>query len=496
MFETEAYRYYSPEARRDFVEVKNSLLGSQCLDRNSAYFLQVARRWMEKELGGPLYVLSGDPVGDSINLLYFFDKRGFLEDAYFRPLFTDFPKAHSAYVRFVPPKDKTDGSLLEEDAVEGFALGFTKADVLFRATVECAERYCLLVYRNASLHVSMRGGSGGDNAFDPSRFTSFSDTQIDSLSTGLGATSVFRWVRAKEIICGKEAYVPAQWVYVNYRKLDQEPRLVQQTSSGAAGGTSFEGAAYRAICELIERDAFLIFYLNRLSPSRVALSSIPSEDIQTLARDLRRYKVEIHVLDISTDLKVPSFAAILIDRSGVGPAVSVGLRSDLDQISGITGAIREALQTSCYTRDLMELRKANPETGLGSRERPLGLGERRLFWARQESIDMIDFFFKGEERSFSNKSNLENQSMGESRRLRALLSRLKGSIKDIFLVDITYPPFRKFPLSVVKSVIPDVVPLYLNEKYAGWENDRLKNVPPKLGFKPATSFNEIPHPFI
>ncbi len=67
-------------------------------------------------------------------------------------------------------------------------------------------------------------------------------------------------------------------------------------------------------------------------------------------------------------------------------------------------------------------------------------------------------------------------------------------------VDITDKEIRKYGFVVVKVVIPQLQPLYLDERYAYLEEKRLRDAPIKMGLlkysKTKNKFNKIPHPFL
>jgi len=119
-----------------------------------------------------------------------------------------------------------------------------------------------------------------------------------------------------------------------HNRTDSEPYIRHTTSNGAAAGSSWEHSVYSAFAEAIERDAFVIHYLNKLSPPQIDLRSINNKDIKKLLESYERYNLELYILDITTDIKVPVFLALVIDRAinkaGTGQAVSIDMISGFD----------------------------------------------------------------------------------------------------------------------------------------------------------------------
>lgn len=145
--------------------------------------------------------------------------------------------------------------------------------------------------------------------------------------------------------------MPAQLVYVPYSYQHDEPLLRFPISTGAATGVSLDDALYRGICEVVERDAFMITYLNKIVSPQVNLFSIKDKTIYDIANIFKRYKLELVILNLTTDLQIPVFAAVTLDRTGLGPAVSVGLKAGFNIKETIIGAIEESLMVRTWIRD-------------------------------------------------------------------------------------------------------------------------------------------------
>src|SRR5690242_7957221 len=82
-------------------------------------------------------------------------------------------------------------------------------------------------------------------------------------------------------------------------------------SNGCAAGNTREEAIVQGFLELVERDAYAIWWYNRLQRSEVDLSEFDDayiRDIQTQFTDFGR---KIWVLDITSDLGVPTYVAMM-----------------------------------------------------------------------------------------------------------------------------------------------------------------------------------------
>ena len=103
--------------------------------------------------------------------------------------------------------------------------------------------------------------------------------------------TIFRWVRGYSLTRGEQIWVPLQLAtFYNWPK-DREPYLRLPISTGSAAGGILEQALYRGVLEVIERDAFMITWLKRLSPPRLDLKSFESPRIKKISEYFERYRL-------------------------------------------------------------------------------------------------------------------------------------------------------------------------------------------------------------
>jgi len=107
-------------------------------------------------------------------------------------------------------------------------------------------------------------------------------------------------------------YLPTQYLYVGYRYPDgkREPAYFPADSNGNAFGTSLEEAVLQGFFELVERDCVALWWYNMLKKPAVDLASFQEPYFAELANYYRKENREIWVLDITSDLGIPAFAAV------------------------------------------------------------------------------------------------------------------------------------------------------------------------------------------
>jgi ribosomal protein S12 methylthiotransferase accessory factor len=297
------------------------------------------------------------------------------------------------------------------------------------------------------------------------------------------------WTKAYDFFSKQEIYVPTQSVFLFYHY--SEPRLFPLISTGAAAGTKYCGATYRAICEILERDAFMIHFLNKLSPPHINADGL-DENIDYILSKFKRYNLKVLMLDITTENKVPSFLSILIDSTGVGPYFTFGLKSDLNAIEAIKGSLLEAYQGREWIREkMMDPKKKKIEidaTGFSSQL------DRALFWSDKRMQNSLQFFMWGSKKTVTHSKNFRN----DNKRLKTLLRMLSEvGTNRILFKDITCSHITDKRIKIVKVLMPQMQPLYLDEHFKCF-TERDINVPKLLGYKEKSysELNNVPQPFI
>lgn len=406
-------------------------------------------------------------------------KTGPILDIHEEPQFNDEPKiARFSAKLFIKTKLKQEKHPNIEYAG---GTSFDRLRTLIKTIGESVERHSLAQYESKSL-------------INGSQTTLTNTMDLQSLAGVPEDQNLnnheFLWVRAKNLFDSKQCFVPAQLVFVPYVFGKGEPILRLPITTGAASGTSLHGALYRGICESIERDAFMIFYLNKLPVPRVRTGN--NKTLSKIEEYLRRYLLDLFIFEITTDIGIPTMLAIIIDKTGKGPAVSVGAKTSLNPIRASVGAIEEALHTRLWVRGEM-FKKYNLHQIEANSEEIASFRERGLFWSSLPRIKDLSFLLKHTlfKSIGSNKENKDQQI-----NLKLVLNKLKLRNLDGFYVEVTTPRLKKLGFSVVKVIIPKLQPLYLHENRRCWLGERLFTVPRILGYKVTGGLNKIPHPFL
>lgn len=408
----------------------------------------------------------------------------------------DEPKywSYSTYSKFKFDKNKHHSS-----GGHGVSF-FSQEEALIKCFAETIERYCSYYYSSdfSKIKCSYEDlKERGRNALDPLKLQKFTQNDLKKISFKdfrINSDSIFNWTIYKELESGKRILIPAQTTYLSYfshKENLKEKIIFPVITTGAASGWDTKRSILNGMYEIIERDSFMIFYLNRLPAPKINLRKIDDPRIKKMLNIFQRYNLEIVCLDLTTDLKIFSTAAVLIDKTGIGKAVSVGLKSNVNPIKAIIGAIEEALHTRTWYRKIKNRTNYTVDYLL---KHPTHESRGRL-WTPVESINKLDFWLKGN--SYT-KLKMTTNSTTLAKEFNIVKKHILDKGYQIYYKDITLPQFRKYDFYTTMVIIPDLQPFYLDDNRKYLEGKRLKEVPFKLGYNidPNHKLNTFPHPFI
>lgn len=386
-----------------------------------------------------------------------------------------------------------------EDDLLANGLSFNRDEALIKTVMETVERWNLSNYCEKDLvYDSFENLVRKERILNPLELRLVSKSQLkkkEYKKFNYDLNTKFYWTK----ICNLNkdgVLVPAQLIHFMHNKINNEPVIKLPDSTGAAAGVSFEQTLYSALCELIERDAYAIFYYNKLALKRLDSKTIRNKDLLRLIKRLEDYYFEVLIFDMTLDIEVPTFFCVLIDKTGIGPKISVGAKCSLDSDEAIEGSILEALQGIGATRDMLYVKNnlGQDFKKVGKSIRPIL--DRVMFWAEASKKD-LGFLDEGLLVDYRNlKSNKEGNP---KKKLEIVISILKESgVGEIYWKDTAGDEDKKQGVYTLKAFVPGLVPISLHINYNYFGNSRLFRVPVELGLKSKAvtedELNKMPHP--
>lgn len=203
--------------------------------------------------------------------------------------------------------------------------GSTSQQSKASAMCEAIERYCCAFHGDEILRClsySEFERSGSAEAIHPNEVQLFSDRQLDHaeeinarghplnhVPTRLDPHAAINWSPVWSLTQQRHRYLPTSILYATPPELREGADLKADTN-GCAAGNTLEEAILQGLYELIERDAFAIWWYNRLSLPNVDLASFDDGYLADAPEYYARLSRELWVLDATSDLGVPAFVAV------------------------------------------------------------------------------------------------------------------------------------------------------------------------------------------
>lgn len=331
----------------------------------------------------------------------------------------------------------------------------------------------------------------------PERFTSFSFAQrAGHTHLQLKSESVYQWIRGHSLITDRPIWVPGQLITGNsdFRKdrlVRHEPTISHATTNGlATRPTQIEARLYAAL-EVIERDAYMIMWLNQLSLPLFDLDNLArrSSSLRQLLNMCAQYRLIPKVIRLITDAPAYAVCAVVSDESGLEPKVTLGLKAHRDPASAAEGALLEALR---MRQNVRQQKKFNTKWNPATPTKDIGHTDRLLYWSEPGRAERLAFLTAGAAQRFSEPWE-EDSDVQHLERI-ILWCRDKGY--GFAAVSMTHSAGNPTPWHIERALIPELQPIHLSERLPHIGGARLREIPKLFGYKPLPEpFISDPHPF-
>jgi ribosomal protein S12 methylthiotransferase accessory factor len=387
------------------------------------------------------------------------------------------------------------GSPLDHVAGIGGA-GSTRAAAAAAAVGEAVERYSL-TYVAPDRLVAATADELPD-AVDPARFALFSERQHS------GPAFPFRpfrrdtrvpWVDGWRVRDGAPASLPAELVFLGETAIDGCERVGYATSSGAACAETRDAALERGLCEVLERDAFMIAWANRLSLPQLDWGG--AEDLAEIDRTTFAVTgLEYAAIDLSAFHGLPSFLGVVRARGQRVGALGVGAGTGATVERAWWKALSEAF--ACRAAGV-KLTLLQPEKTYGTHGSGVVSFEDHIQYYADRGRAAAAAFLDASPRRVVRSSIPPLEGRTASDRVRALCDRVRRAGSDAYAIDATSPDVRELGLVVTKVVTPELCSLDVPHAARFLGGPRLYEAPCEVGLRAAPldehDVNPDPHPF-
>ena len=156
-------------------------------------------------------------------------------------------------------------------------------------------------------------------------------------------TQTIDWTPVWSLTEQTHKYLPTAFCYYNY-KLPKGQRFCSADSNGNAAGGTLEDAILQGFLELAERDSVALWWYNRLPRPGVDLASFNDPYLLDLQAWYKTHQRELWVLDLTTDLNIPAFAAVSRYTGDDQEYIVAGYGAHFDPKIAISRAVTEVNQ--------------------------------------------------------------------------------------------------------------------------------------------------------
>ncbi len=201
--------------------------------------------------------------------------------------------------------------------------GSTREQSEVSALCEAVERYSGSYHHDEiRIHKTYSEMRIDDEAIHPNDVQLFSDSQLDNAESINAKGHLYNmvpprfdpnakidWTPMWSLSQQRHRYLPTSMLY-SMAAEQRGPADLFADSNGCAAGNTMEEAILQGFYELVERDAFAIWWYNQLRMPAVDLDSFDDEFIASARSYYAEYERELWVLDVTADIGIPTFVAL------------------------------------------------------------------------------------------------------------------------------------------------------------------------------------------
>ncbi|MCQ2972801.1 MAG: YcaO-related McrA-glycine thioamidation protein [archaeon] len=249
------------------------------------------------------------------------------------------------------------------------------------------------------------------------------------------------WSITQDIVSEEEYYIPTNAIYHPYIPKAGTLPLFKGNTNGLASGNVLEEAILHGIFEVIERDAWSIYELTKKNSKQIDTDTIESELIQEVLSKFKDNDINIKLMDLTADVKVPTIAASSDDTILKDSALlTLGVGTHLNPEIAILRALTEVAQSRATQIH-------------GAREDAVRADFiHRAGYERMKKIN--NHYFDDEENKI-NFADIEDKSTASLKEDIEITKEelIKCDLDKILFTDLTRPEIR---INVVRVIIPEM----------------------------------------
>jgi ribosomal protein S12 methylthiotransferase accessory factor len=437
-------------------------------------------------------MLTQPPLRESIcELLSYFDKIGFVRKTYF---FRNRENKLPYWSVQNLLRGKTDAHTAVTEGI-GSAIARDPELAVLVAISESMERLYLSTRHNNLPICHARELSEG-RVLSATEWPTFTAAQLDSPKFPFrryNPDETHVWARTISLLSGEACWLPAELVWVTHFP----NRFMPGISSGSACHTDHDAAILSGLFEVVERDAFTIMWESRaITPLLDPKAAFQSDEVHAISTFFHNLGIRFLLRNLTTDLNIPAVLAVVHDDTGRRPALAIGAASRATFAEACHKAAEEAYHTWTWMTDEHGMPGLTYEETLAILEMPDVMMRHPYLYGFSESVAMVPHLVADAPIIIPHCE----VSLGETLvdQLRIIAAHLTRHGYEPLACDlIPRVETSQNPFSVVRVIVPGLVPLSIGRAGRMLENPRIGVVPEQMAWPldPHTKEVWVPHPF-
>ncbi|EST37565.1 hypothetical protein N566_12355 [Streptomycetaceae bacterium MP113-05] len=315
------------------------------------------------------------------------------------------------------------------------------------------------------------------------------------------------WVWGWSLRDERPVMVPEVLTY--YHAPGLENRFVQESSNGCASGGALEEAAYFALMEIIERDAFLLTWYGRAERPEIDPATSSSAATRHMVDRLEMYGYEARFFDTRITFPVPVVTGVAVRHDGGLGRMCFGAGAGLDAEAALAAALCEIATDAVNLQGRTEREEDRLRAMTADFHQVAALHDHPLAYGIPEMGRHAEFLLgrPGEPRprrrgmaDLYGDGSVPAASDDLREDLSICVKAVTAEGFDVVVVDQTMPEQRRLGLTTVSVLVPGLLPIDF-----GWTRQRALGMPRlrtalrEAGLRETDltpeDLNPAPHPF-
>jgi ribosomal protein S12 methylthiotransferase accessory factor len=374
--------------------------------------------------------------------------------------------------------------------------GITREEAIASAIGEATERYCAYHWDPQRTYLAPWSALQS-RGISPQSCVLYSERQYATFDwpyVRWTPDQEVAWINGVDLWNGEPVALPASLVYLVFPPPRLEDYFAPSTSNGLAAGATVPAAVLSGLCEVMERDAMLITWMNRLPATELEFADSSGLSAR-IYRHFAHFGVKLRAFLMPSDLPAATVMAISFEDDPARPANVVGLGCHPDP----DVALLKALFELCQGRPAEATRfQTRPPQGRLSRYQDVAtLDDHSAFISQLDHRDELAFLWQnGEQKRIE---ELPNPSTGDpAKDLERCAAELAAKGYCGAFVELTTPDLVGYEIHVVRVIVPELQPVHFGHGQERLGGERLFTAPQQLGFvesrRSESDLNPCPHP--